>query len=338
MATAGLLFSLSNLAWPATKKAMPIKPARLRYGDTLGIIAPASAPPDPQNIDRSVEALERLGFKTKLAPNARKRWGFLAGTDRERAGDLMRMFADPKVKAILCVRGGYGTARLLPRLDYRAIRAHPKIFIGYSDITSLHCALLAKSNLISFHGPMLNSDFVKEHLPAFTLQSFLRTLMEPAAPGNICRGYSRKTVSILRRGIATGRLIGGNLTLLCAALGTPYQPSFRGRILFFEDLDEVPYRFDRMLTQLLNAGLLQQVAGVAIGINKNCRDPKARTLKEYRQTLEDVFRERLLPLKIPVVTGLPFGHISRQATLPIGVRVTLDANAGDLCVTEPAVT
>src|SRR2546423_7198506 len=164
---------------------MPIKPHHLNPGDTIGIIAPASAPPDPKAIDLSVRALERLGFKPKLSANARKRWGFLAGSDRERAGDLMKMFADSKVKAILCVRGGYGTARLLPLLDYRAIRKNPKIFIGYSDITSLHCALLTQANLISFHGPMLNSDFIKDDFPDFTLESFLRTLMHPIAAGSI---------------------------------------------------------------------------------------------------------------------------------------------------------
>jgi muramoyltetrapeptide carboxypeptidase len=316
---------------------MPTKPDRLNSGDTIGIVAPASAPPDPKNIDRSVAVLERLGFKTKLAPNVRKRWGFLAGSDRDRASDLMRMFADRKVKAILCVRGGYGAARLLPLLDYRAIRAHPKIFVGYSDITSLHCACLVKSNLVSFHGPMLNSDFVKTDFPDFTLQSFLKTLMRPSAPGSICDGYKRKTVAILRRGVVSGALLGGNITLLCAALGTPYQPSFKNRILFFEDLDEVPYRFDRMLTQLLNAGLLQQIAGVAIGINTNCIDPQAKHAKEYRQTLEDVFKERLLPLKVPVVAGLPFGHVPLNATLPVGVRATLDAVRGDLRIDEPAV-
>ncbi len=141
---------------------MPIKPPRLNYGDTIAIVAPASAPPDPKAIDRSVEVLGRLGFKPKLSPNVRQRWGFLAGSDRERAGDLMKMFKDRSVNAILCLRGGYGTARLLPLLDYRAIRANAKIFIGYSDITSLHCAFLEKSNLISFHGPMLNSDFIKK--------------------------------------------------------------------------------------------------------------------------------------------------------------------------------
>jgi muramoyltetrapeptide carboxypeptidase len=303
----------------------------------IGVIAPASAPPDPKAIDRSVEAIEELGFKAKLAPNVRKRWGFLAGSDRDRASDIIKMFTDRKVNAILCVRGGYGTSRLLTRLDYRTIRAHPKIFIGYSDITSLHCAFLVKAGLVSFHGPMLNSDFIKEGCPPFTVQSFLRTLMQPTAPGSISQGYKRKTVSILRRGIASGPLIGGNISLLCATLGTPFQPSFKKAILFFEDLDEVPYRFDRMLTHLLNAGLLQQVAGVAIGINANCFDPKAKGCREYRQTVEDVFRERLLPLKVPVITGLPFGHIPLNATLPVGARVTLDGLRGDLIISEGAV-
>ncbi len=316
---------------------MPILPGRLNAGDTIGIVAPASAPPDPKSVDCSVAALERLGFKVNLAPNVRKRWGFLAGSDRDRANDLMGMFTDRKVKAILCVRGGYGASRLLPLLDYQAIRANPKIFIGYSDITSLHCAFLVKANLVSFHGPMLNSDFVKKDMPDFTLVSFLKTLMQPSAPGSICDGYRRKTVKVLRGGVASGPLRGGNITLVCAALGTPYQPEFRGRILFFEDVDEAPYRFDRMLTQLLNAGLLQQVAGVAIGINAGCKDPKAAKAKEYRQTLEDVFRERLLPLKVPIVVGLPFGHIPLNATLPVGVRATLDAVKGDLLITEPAV-
>ena len=316
----------------------PMLPPRLSPGDTLGIIAPASAPPDSNAIERSVAVLENLGFKGRLAPNVRKRWGFLAGSDRERASDLMKMFTDRRVNGIVCVRGGYGTARLLPLLDYRAILAHPKIFVGYSDITSLHCAFLVKANLVSFHGPMLNSDFIKPDLPDFTLHGFLRTLMQRVPAGSICQGYTKRTVTILRDGVASGPLLGGNISILCAALGTPYQPSFKGRILFFEDLDEVPYRFDRMLTQLLNAGLLQQVAGIAIGINKNCKDPKARKSKEYRQTLADVFRERLQPLRVPIVSGLPFGHIPYNATLPIGVRVTLDGNLGDLRITESAVT
>jgi len=316
---------------------MLIRPKRLEPGDTIGIVAPASAPPDPETIDRSVAVLEALGFEAKLAPNVRRRRGFLAGNDRERASDLMRMFTDRRVNAIVCVRGGYGTARLLPLLDYRAIRTNPKILVGYSDITSLHCAFLVKANLISFHGPMLNSDFVHETMPEFTLRSFLRILTKSTGSQSISKGYRAKTINVLRSGVARGQLVGGNLSLLCTTIGTPWQPPFRGRILFFEDVGEKPFRFDRMLTHLLNCGLLQQVAGIAIGINQDCADPKARRSREYRQSLEDVLKERLLPLQVPVVMGLPFGHVPHNATLPIGVRAKLDGDNGDLLLTEPSV-
>jgi muramoyltetrapeptide carboxypeptidase len=314
------------------------KPRQLNPGDTIGLVAPASAPPDPKAIDRSVAALEALGFKVRLARNTRKRLGFLAGTDRERASDLMRMFQDRSVQGIMCVRGGYGSGRLLGMLDYPLIAKNAKVFMGYSDITSLHCALLVKAGLVSFHGPMTNSELIKDELPSFTIQSLLRTLMRPLPVGSISEGYTGKTVQVLRKGKVSGPLIGGNMTLLCTLPGTPYLPDFKGAILFFEDLDEVPYRFDRLLTHLLNAGVLAQVAGVAIGINKNCEESKAKSKKEYRQTLEDVFKDRLLPLRVPVVSGLPFGHVPHNATLPIGVTATLDANQGDLVITEAAVT
>ena len=316
---------------------MPIKPPRLNHGDTIGIVAPASAPIHAKAIDRSVKVLQSLGFKVKLGKHLRKKQGFLAGSDEERLGDLMSMFRDPEVKAILCVRGGYGTARLLPLLDYEVIRANPKIFVGYSDITSLHCAFLKKANLVTFHGPMLHSDFCKKDMPDFTLQSFLNTLTQPSAAGSICKTYHGK-ISVLRRGKASGRLLGGNISLLCTTLGTPYQPSFKKKILFLEDLDEAPYRFDRMLTHLLNAGVLQQVAGVAVGLNRNCIDPQAKKRKQYWQTVEDVLKERLAPLKVPVVAGLPFGHVPLNATLPMGVQAELDGTNGDLTILEPAVS
>jgi len=315
-----------------------IRPSRLSPGDTLGIIAPASAPPDPKNVDRAIAGLEKLGYKTKLAPNVHKRWGYLAGSDRDRASDMMRMFTDKKVNAILCVRGGYGTARLLPLLDYRSIRANAKIFVGYSDITSLHCAFLMNAGLISFHGPMLNSDFALPELPDFTVQSFLRTLASADNQENIADGYPGKTVKVLRRGIAQGQLIGGNIALLCTVIGTPWQPSFKNAILFLEDVGEAPFRWDRMFTYLSNCGLLQQVAGIAIGLNADCEDPQAKTAKEYRQTLDEVLRDRLLPLKIPIVTGLPFGHVPMNATLPVGIRVELDANCGVLRLLEAGVS
>ncbi len=315
---------------------MLIRPRKLSSGDTLGIIAPASAPPDPRAVDRAVEVLKRLGFRIKRAPNVHKRHGFLAGTDRERASDLMRMFTDKKVDAVLCVRGGYGTARLLPLLDYNVIAANPKIFVGFSDITSLHCAFLTKAKLVSFHGPMLVSDFASKELPDFTKISFLETLSGQRS--ELGKGYSGKTVKVLRRGVARGRLVGGNLAVLCTLIGTPWMPRFDGRILFLEDIGELPYRFDRMLTQLLNCGLLQQVAGIAIGLNADCEDPKARLAGEYRQSLEDVLRERLLPLKIPVVMGLPFGHVPDNGTLPVGVKAELDADRGELSFCERCVS
>jgi muramoyltetrapeptide carboxypeptidase len=317
---------------------MPIKPGRLQYGDTVGIITPASAPPDPKSIDRCAAAVERLGFKPWLAPHVRQRRGFLAGSDRDRAGDLMGMFTNRRVRAIFCVRGGYGTARLLSRLDYAMIRANPKILVGHSDITSLHLGLLRKANLVTFHGPMPHSDLMRDDMPDFTRENLLRVLMKAEPPGSIGQGCREARAKTLRRGKAVGRLIGGNLSVLCATMGTPFQPSLKGRILFFEDLAEPPYRFDRMLTQLLNSGALQQTAGIAIGTNRNCEDPGAKKSTEYRQTLEEVLAERLRPLGVPVVCGLPFGHVRHNATLPLGVRATLDADNAELVITEAAVS
>lgn len=313
------------------------KPERLQPRDVVGIIAPASAPPDPKAVDRVVGQVERLGFKPKLARNVRARLGFLAGNDRERATDLMTMFADRKVRGIICIRGGYGTARLLDRLDYGVIRRNPKVFAGYSDITSLHCAFAVKSNLISFHSPMLNEGLGSDTYPAFSNNSFLRNVTEAQPAGSICAGYEGKTVKILRRGVVDGVLIGGNLSLLVTTLGTPYQPQFKNRILFFEDIGEKLYRLDRLLTHLLNAGVLQQVAGVAVGINEDCDAPAGAKAKEYTQSSADILNDRLKPLGVPVVTGLPFGHQPFNATIPVGVRARLDANRGDLIITEAGV-
>jgi muramoyltetrapeptide carboxypeptidase len=315
-----------------------IKPERLRFGDAVGIVVPASPPSDPAEIENSAAALEKFGFKPRLSANLRKRLGFLAGTDEARAQDIMAMFADPDVKAIFCMRGGYGSARLLGLLDYHFIKKHPKVFVGFSDITSLHCALLTQAKLVSFHGPTLNTNLTGEKPSSFLTQSLWRTVMEPSPAGSINEKPPGKEILILKSGVATGPLIGGNLSVLCAALGTPFLPQFKNGILFFEDVGEQPYRFDRMLTQLLNAGLLQQVAGVAIGINKDCEDPDAAKTKEYLQTLEDVLRDRLTPLGVPVVAGLPFGHVAKNATLPVGIRATLDGENGDLSITEAAVS
>ena len=320
-----------------TRSPPLIKPERLRFGDVVGIVAPSSPPADPAAIDRSIAALEKLGFKPRPAKHLRRRRGYLAGSDAERAADVMQMFMDREVKAVLCLRGGYGSGRLLGQLDFATIRIHPKLFIGYSDITALHCALLTQAGLVSIHGPMLASALARKETPAFTVQSLLRTVMEPAPSGSICAGAGGKPARVIRRGRVEGPLIGGNLSLLCATMGTPYQPPFRGAIVFFEDVDETPSHLDRMLTHLLNAGALQEAAGVAVGVNHRCRDRTANKTGEYRQSERDVIEERLRPLGIPVVAGLPFGHGKWNATLPFGLRARLDAERGDLIVTEAAV-
>jgi muramoyltetrapeptide carboxypeptidase len=318
---------------------MPIiLPQRLSPGDTIGLVSPSSAPLDSKAIDRSVAYFEKRGFKVKLGRHARRRWGFLAGHDRERATDLMQMFLDRHVKGIVCIRGGYGAARILPLLDYRTIQKNPKVLAGFSDITNFHCALLRHANLLTFQGPMTAHQLILQDYPQFSHDHFWRILTEPAPARSICAGYPLKTVSVVRRGQVSGELIGGNLTVLSHLIGTPFAPSYRGKILLLEDVDELPYRIDRMLTHLLNAGLLQQVAGVAVGVCQNCKDPRAQRSGEYRQSLEDVLRDRLLPLKVPVVIGFPFGHADHNATLPIGGRAVLDADHGDLIITHAAVS
>jgi muramoyltetrapeptide carboxypeptidase len=321
---------------PAQNRLHLIKPERLRSGDVVGIVAPGSPPSDPADIDRYSDAIQKLGFQPKLAPNVRQRLGYLAGDDASRASDLTSMFADDSIKAIICVRGGYGSARLLRMLDYRFFRRHAKIFIGFSDITALHYAWQTHSRFVTFHGPTLNTEISDAKPSTFSLQSLLKTVMQPVAPGSICAGVP-KNVSILRGGTAIGPLVGGNLSVLSTLIGTPFQPRFKDAIFFFEDVSEPPYRFDARLTQLLNAGLLQQVAGVAVGTNQNCVDPDAAKSKEYQQSLDDVLRDRLLPLGVPVVSGLPFGHVHDNATLPLGLQATLDGLNGDLIINESGV-
>jgi len=313
----------------------PLKPERLCFGDTVGLVAPASPPPDPKAIDLAAEALERYGFKPKPAKNVRARHGFLAGADRARAEDLMSMFADKKVKAIVCIRGGYGSSRILDRLDYKIIRRNPKIFAGYSDITALHLALLKKAGLISFHAPMWNGALADPKVPDFTRKSFLRTVMEASPSGSICAGCAGKSVSVLRGGSAAGRLVGGNLSMICASLGTPFAPSFKGKILFLEDVNEQPYRVDRLLTQLWNAGVFSQVAGVIVGdVSKGGPMSPLNPGGEYQQSVADVIKERLSGLRVPVVTALPFGHVDLNATIPVGVRARMIAKKGGAVAAE----
>lgn len=313
------------------------RPARLRAGDTVGLIEPASASDDPFQLQLVEEAIRAMGLVPKRAPHLLDRHGYLAGRDADRGADVNAMFADPEVRAIFAVRGGWGSARLLPYLDWDLIRANPKLLTGYSDITALHMAIAAKGGFVTLHGPNGSSGWGQaswDHYRAIAFDGATPLLSNP--PGNEDRLVQRRwrTVTITP-GKAQGRLLGGNLTVLTALAGTPYLPDFSGAILFLEDVDEAEYRIDRMLTQLGLAGILSRLAGVVFG---QCTDCSAMAKGVYGGfPLGELFRHHFGKLGVPAYHGAWFGHISDQFTLPLGVRAEIDADAGTLRLLEPAV-
>jgi len=321
--------------------AMPtlVRPRRLSPGSTVGLVAPSSAPNEPEDIRFAIATLESLGYRVRPGAHLFARDGYLAGADAARAADLNAMFADDAIDAVWCVRGGYGASRILPLLDYGRMRGAPKPLIGYSDITALHMALHARAGLVSFHGPVAWRAFTP-----YSLAELRRVLCDPAVPvrvgapppfeareGTIDRD---NRVTTLVPGRARGRLLGGNLCLMAHLTGTPYAPDLRGAILFLEDIDEPYYRIDRFLTQLWLSGGLDGVAGVAFGKFTRCQ-PSASFVQN--RLLEDILAERCRALGVPAVAGLMIGHIEDQTTLPIGCLAELDADAGALTLLEPGV-
>ena len=310
------------------------KPQRLKAGDTIGLITPGSFIAD-DGLKKATEHLENLGFKVQLGEHIRAKRGFNAGTDAERLHDLHAMFADKNIAGIWCARGGYGCSRLLENIDYQLIKKNPKVLMGYSDITALSLAIYKKTGLIGFHGPVGASDFTEytvAHIQKILLQPQANIEIQPA-PENIAHedtAYHPKTIV---SGRAEGELIGGNLSLLAALAGTDYAPNFKNKIVFMEDIGEQPYRIDRMLTQLRQGTNLQEASGIALGIFADCEAPKDASSLTLMETLTD----RLADLKIPLVYGLSFGHISHQITLPIGVDAVLDADKFSLTLLEKAV-
>lgn len=315
-----------------------IKPPRLQIGDTVGIIAPASAAFEPSTIREGVETLQSLGFKVKIGKHLKEKYGYLAGPDENRLADLHQMFKDDEVKAIVSLRGGYGSMRLLHMIDYNLIKKNPKIFIGYSDVTSLNLAIYQQTGLVTFHGPVAISSFSK-----YTKDYFLKVVTSTEPIGEINRPEPenplRPTAHLrtIRPGQNNGRLIGGNLTLLTALLGTPYEVDTKGIILFLEETGEEPYDIDRMLTQLLLAGKLEHVAGILFD---KCPDCKPRDYKPafYNTfSLEEVLEDRFGKLHCPILFGLNLGHEADKPTLPIGIKTTLDADRKVLIFEEAAV-
>lgn len=302
---------------------------RLLPGDTIGVVAPAGyAAAD--KIERAVHNLEQLGYRVKLGEGCRNRWYGYAGEDAQRAEEINRFFQDAGVDAILCLRGGYGSLRLLEKIDYQGAAAHPKIFIGYSDITALHLALNQHSSLITFHGPMLASNLA-DGLDTETKSSLKRAVVNGYDPYEIANPPDAP-LKTLFEGSAEGILTGGNLITLASLLGTPFAPDPDGKILFIEEIGEAAYRIDRVLTQLLLAGFFNKVKGVILGDFNDCEPSSPEDMP-----LEEVFRDRLGCLGIPVLHGLKSGHCRPMMTLPLGARTRIDGERGRIEILEPVV-
>ncbi|MDZ7338887.1 MAG: LD-carboxypeptidase [candidate division KSB1 bacterium] len=309
----------------------PIKPRRLHPGDTIGIVTPAS-PMIPERLANGIAYLRARGYNVVEGEHVYAQRGYLAGTDAERAADLNRMFADPDIKAVICSRGGYGVSRLLDQVDYEALRQHPKIFVGYSDLTALQLAIWQRIGLVTFSGPMVAVEMGKGIHP-FTEGHFWRMLTSDNLSGPLPHPEG-KALQCLRPGKARGRLLGGCLSLIAPLMGTPFMPALDGAILVLEDIDEEVYRIDRYFAQFRSAGILDKIAGLVFGtfINWEPSEPD----KPYL-TLEQVIDDYVSDLPIPVATGLAYGHGEAKITLPIGLEAELDADAGTLTILEPAV-
>ena len=332
-AAAALLATTAGLAAPLPQRR---RPPRLRPGDTVGLVEPAYFTADAFDLDQILATIRAMGLVPKAAPNILSRHGYLAGTDEARARAINAMFADPEVRAIFAVRGGWGSARILPMLDFDRIRANPKLLVGFSDITALHLALAARTDCPTIHGPNAASAWGRLSWDSFRSLVFNAETPTWSIPAGMDdRLAPRGGIRTFRPGRASGPLLGGNLTVLSALVGTPYLPSFEGAILFIEDTDEAQYRIDRMLTQLSLAGILGRVAGVVFGQCTDCVARNSSSIGGF--TLSEVLAQHLAPLGVPAFQGALFGHVTDQFSIPVGVRAEIDAAAGTIRMLEPVV-
>lgn len=297
---------------------------RLERGDTIGIAAPASIE-TLENIENGIARLKSLGFKIKKGKHILDKWGYFSGTDEDRAKDIMDMFEDREVKLILCIRGGYGSMRLLPFIDFNMVRKNPKLFVGYSDITVLMNSFYERAGLITFHGPMLSSNlYVMD-----TLESFLISVMEGYKEYSIANPVNVPMRSNTDK-IAEGEIVGGNLSMICSTLGTPYEINTKNKLLLLEDIEEPPYKVDRMLTQLGLSGKLGSCAGIILGQFTNCEGEP----KENYFTLEQVMENRILSFRKPTIMNVMCGHDNPKLTLPIGAKARLNCKAARIDILE----
>ncbi|MET8354983.1 MULTISPECIES: LD-carboxypeptidase [unclassified Micromonospora] len=302
-----------------------IRPPALRPGDTVLLVSP-SGPTSPQRVARGMELLTGWGLRPVPAPNAYARQGYLAGADELRAADLNAAFADPQVRGVICTRGGYGAQRVVDAIDMAAVRRDPKVVAGFSDITALQFALWRGARLAGVHGP--GAAWRDERTPLRSAESLHAALMT-TEPVTVTAVAGEETYPVRVPGRATGTLLGGNLCMIAASIGTPDLPDLTGAVLLIEDVQEPPYKVDRMLTHLRRAGALDGLAGVAVGQFTDCADG-------WDTTIVDVLGERLGGLGVPVLGGLPIGHGPGQLTVPVGTQATLDTTTATLTV-SPAV-
>ncbi|MBK9255298.1 MAG: LD-carboxypeptidase [Saprospiraceae bacterium] len=319
-AMGSILLEESNASSCISQKM--IKPPALKKGDKVGLIAPGS-PIQPEKFQNAVTNLENLGLVPVYTETVFKRNGYLAGTDQERLDDLHKMIADTDVKAVWCLRGGYGCTRLLPMLDYKLIRKNPKIIIGYSDVTALLLAIHQKTGLITFHGPVAISNIFTPY-SAITVESVLfgNTTIPLKIPYTEQSDQKfQQDIYTITKGVASGILTGGNLSLLVALIGTKYAPTYKNKIVFIEDVGEKPYRIDRMLTQMIQATDISKAAGIILGVFHDCEAKES----DLSFTLKKTISEKLSQLNIPCFYGFSFGHVSDICTFPIGTGATMDA-------------
>ncbi len=312
------------------------KPKRLKEGDLVGFINPAGAMFNPDGAEIAREAMAALGLQSKYGDHLFDRYGYLAGRDEDRAADINSFFADPEVKAVLALRGGWGCNRLLPLLDYDLIRENPKIVMGMSDITGLLLGIYAKTGLVNYYGPTGGSswnEFTTENARRVLFDGEALTMRNKVSTDDRLVQVKNRVLTITK-GTARGPLLGGNLTVLTAMVGSDYLPDFDGSILFVEDLNEEIYRVDRMLTQLSLAGILDRISGFVFGDCKNC-DPGGG----YGSlTLLEVLSDHIAPLGVPAWYGSMIGHIADKFTVPLGVEAEIDADEGTIKLLEPAVS
>ncbi|WP_347318553.1 LD-carboxypeptidase [Rossellomorea sp. RS05] len=292
-----------------------MKASPLQKGDKVGVIAPAS-PPNVENFKKALPFLKELGLEPVIGKHLYEKNGYLAGKDEERLADLHDMFRDPEIKGIICACGGVGTGRIVSDLDFGLIGLNPKIFWGYSDITFLHTAIFQQTGLVTFHGPMLSSDIGLDSVPEWTKKSFDQLF----GTEDVIYPESLSTIETLVEGKADGAVVGGNLTLLVNSLGTPHEIDTKGKLFFIEEIDEEPYKVDRMLNQLKMAGKLADASGIIIGDFKNC-DP----VKQDRSlSLDEVINHHIIPAGKPTLKGFMIGHSSPSFAIPFGAHGFMD--------------